>query len=888
MRLSILVITCLVAIVALAGCSSQREVLDITSVERAPEVEGDSLAAERARARITYVEAVQPTPDVAPDRSVDILSTALDLRFDIQERRVTGRATHALTPLRDGLADFTLNAVGMEIEAVEALAGGPDVTFAYDDPTLTITPRQPLALGDTLEVAIDYVARPMQRAGGEARGELFRGYGLYFIDAEGSDPYRPTQLWTQGEPTDNRRWFPTWDYPNDKMTFEVALTLPDSMQAFSNGSLVESEALGDGMRRSVWDLGETPQAAYLAAIVAGDFAVTEGLYMRPDSSTVPLVYITEPRFAGEAEAIFGETPEMMRVFEDLTGTPFPWPEYKQAAVRDFVAGGMENTTLTILTEQVQGDRRDRLGRERDVNDLLAHELAHQWFGNLVTMEDWANLAVNESFATLFEMLYREAAGGEDAEQERALLDEQAYLRQAQRLRRPIVWYGYDTPGQLFDRHTYQKGGLVLRLLRFELGEDVFQRGLERFLAEFRGGSAEMDDLREAMEAVSGRSLRRFFSTWFQSPGHPDLRVEQSYFPGSGLYTVQVTQRQSLEAEPVFHVPVRIEVNHADGRREVRRVRLTSADSTFEFSARRKPTFVRFDEGAYIPGEVALQVPVDELAAQATQDDELAGRFDAVAALEGYPPQPAARTALLSAATDDHPLLRRRALAALAAAYPGIPDVGQAIVNAFDDPDPKVRAAAAELVQRIGSSARPSNTRAAMERLLSDEAYMVVGSAVRPLAQLYPQNALAAFASAGLFDMTTWGGTVERPLAQALGQLGTTQAIPYLREHAGPDNPDGVRVTSVSALARVAAENPDEVSGICAFFVTLLEDRRSEARHAAAQALGSVGTADDIRALNGRLADETDPEVREAIEEAVRQIRARSSNRTMLGNPLGGQ
>ena len=284
---------------ALSACAPRPQVYEVTEVDRPPDVMSDSLRNERARARVRYVQPAFPRPSVAPERSVDILDTKLDLAFDFGREAVLGVATHLLTPLRDSLASFELHAVGMEIERVDLLPGalGPrpvaGPSFEYDSLRIQITPATPLRLGQTYAFQVAYTAFPM-RGGG--KGELFNdGKGLYFIDAAGTDPYRPTQLWTQGEAEDNRRWFPTWDYPNDRMTFTIGLTLPDSLVSTSNGVLVSQTPAGDGMRLDTWRLDQT-QVPYLASLSVGPYSIVEDVYMRPDSSTVPLAYYVEPEY----------------------------------------------------------------------------------------------------------------------------------------------------------------------------------------------------------------------------------------------------------------------------------------------------------------------------------------------------------------------------------------------------------------------------------------------------------------------------------------------------------------------------------------------------------------------------------------------------------------
>ncbi|HYE96520.1 MAG TPA: M1 family aminopeptidase [Rubricoccaceae bacterium] len=874
----------LAAALTLAACGSSRRVYDVTQVDQPPEVTGDSLATERAAARLTYVEADDEgaRPDVAPDRQVDLLHTALDVRLAIPERAVYGTATHRLTSLTNELKGFTLHAVGMEIARVTG-AGGRTLEYAYDGRQLTIVPAQPLDRDDTVTVEIEYVARPM--ADTSAGGGLFGGYGMYFIDPEGTDPYRPTQVWTQGQAEDNRRWFPTWDYPNDKMTFEVALTVPDSLRTFSNGRLAGQTEPERGMRRDHWVLGDIPQPAYLAVAVAGDFAAVEDTYRRADGSTVPLVYIVEPRFEDDARRIFGETPAMMAAFEAYTGTPYPWPNYKQVAVRDFTAGGMENTTLTVMYEGIQTDERAFLTMEDDLRDLISHELAHQWFGDYTTTEDWANITINEGFATHLEEVYREAAFGRDAAQDRVLRDLVAYLGTSRTSRRPIVWYNYQNPGQMFDTHTYQKGGLVWHMLHFELGDEVFRRGLRRFFAEHGGRAVEVEDLRQAMEEESGRSLRRFFDQWFYRPGHPALTVEQAFFPGSSLYTVHVVQTQDPANEPVFHFDANIELNFPSAERQLHRVRVMSADTTFRFTVPERPTFVRFDEGQHVLADVTYRVPEEELVAQATTDDEMAGRFVAVDALGARPASPAVREALLAAVGDDHPTVRQNAIAELGRTYLRSPGVVEALAaRGTDDPDADTREAAFFRLAELPPDSARASLEPALREGLRDRSWIVIARAVAVYARLFPRTAYDAYEAADLFSVASWQGVVEEALVEALGTLSDPRGMAYLTARTGPMNPDDVREAATRALGGLAAAHEDLRAETRLTLRNLLADRQDEVRIEAARGLGRIGTTEDLDALEARRAIEAEEAVQEALTEAASQIRARGEGGTVIGNP----
>lgn len=861
----------LLLLILLSACSQTRRVYEVTEVDRPRDVQSDSLEIEVQRARVTYIQPSRPTADVAPTRSVDMFSTVLDLSFDFEAKAVNGSAEVRAISLSDGLESFYLHAVGMDIHDVESLPetgrGALPVTYAYDGRRLTITPSRPLAFDEALRIQIDYTAHPMETSG--QSGLSFSGYGLYFIDPVEDDPFRHTQIWTQGQTENNRRWFPTWDYPDDKQTFDIALTVPESMMTFGNGTMVESAPSGPGMRRDRWVLDEYPTSSYLAAFVVGEFAAVEDEYVGADSTTVPLTYIVEHDYADDALRIFGETPDMIRIYEEETGVRYPWPNYKQAVVRDFTAGGMENTTLTILTERVQTHERGYL--DYNARDLIAHELAHQWFGDLATAKDWANLAINESFASYMEEIYLENAFGRDAAQAHGIEDRHAYFEQAKSLRRPIVWYGFRQEGQMFDRHTYQKGGQVLNQLRFELGDETWRRGIHKFLTDNAGEPVEVDDLRLAMESVSGRGLRRFFSQWFYNPGHPTLDVEQAYFGGSNLYTIQVAQAQSRTQEPIFAFDVNVELNFPTAPRELHRLQVASPDTTFRFTVPEQPTFVRFDEGNWLLGDISLKIPVAELTAMASGDDEMAGRYDAVEALADRSDSPIAREALVRALADDHPLVRRLAVESLET-YLRSPGVAEALGRTARDEDVGVRQAALNV---LGGTENVGLLEAVLRGALADSSYGVVATSIDLFTQRFPEKALLAYEENELFELTSWMGTVEMALIQALATLDVEEGGGYVLARAGANNPDDVRVSAVAAIAPLALSHV-ALRGLSREALRgYLGDRLEAVRLRAARGLGTLGVDVDIEALEEQLEHEESDDVKDAIRTALRQIRGRA-------------
>ncbi|MDX1531023.1 MAG: M1 family aminopeptidase, partial [Rhodothermales bacterium] len=856
------------SLLLLAACSSPRQVYEVTEVDRPPEFPTDSLQMERERARVQYVLPQRPARDLAPDRTYDLLHTDLALRPQFDALAVEGTVRHRLTPLRDNLAEFYFHAEVMDVERVAQVVDTTSypVNFTADSTRLTVRPLRPLQRGEEYEFVVDYTAYPARGAGPGGLGE--GGQGFYFIDPSGADPFRPTQLWTQGQSISNRRWFPTWDYPNDRMGFRIALTVPDSLVAFANGRLVEEREAGPGERTSVYVL-DGNQPAYLAAVAAGPYTVVRDSVESVTGRTVPLLYAVEPAFADAAQRIFGETPRMLRYFEEYTGVPYAWPDYKQVPVRDFTAGGMENTTLTILFEHIQTDERgylDYTGR-----DLIAHELVHHWFGDLLNAEDWGHLAVNESFASYFEELYLEEFFGRDAAQAHGIQDRDAYFEQAEALRRPIIWTGYEESGQMFDRHTYQKGGQVLNQLRFELGDGLFRQGIEHFLTKHAGQTVEIGDFREAMEEATGVNLRRFTDQWFEQPGHPVLAVEQAYFGGSQLYTLQVTQIQDLSKAPTYHFDVNVELNYPSGEKELRRVRIASADTTLRFRVTERPAFVRFDEGNWALADVRLDMPVEEALAMAVEDDEMAGRYDAVGYLiERGQLDPRVRRALLRVAEEDpHELVRERAVEGLGA-YTQVEAVASALVRiAQDDPAPAVRRGA---LMALAAFEQPALLRPALDAALADPSYLTVATAVRLYAERFPEAAFDAFRP--ILDTQSWRDAVELALIRAIARhrLGGTEGAAYLVRQAGPINPDETRLDAIQGLLILARIRPDLRPVAAEALAALLDDARPAVRLAVVRGVGEVGTDALLERLQARLAVEPDAEIQAALRGAIEQVR----------------
>ncbi|MEN9800836.1 MAG: hypothetical protein RL653_4533 [Pseudomonadota bacterium] len=568
------------------------------------------------------------TEHYAAPRPVRVQHVALDVSLDFDRAAVKGTCTTRLSAVRE-VDTVTFDAVELDVSDVSV--DGRPATFSNSGRHLHVTLPRTLKAGATVEVRVKYGARPSR--------------GLYFLKPDPGYPDRPLQAWTQGQDEDSRCWFPCLDAPAQKATTELRATFPERFTSLSNGACV-SDKVSRGKRTQAWRL-DIPHAPYLVTLVVGEFEeVTH-------PGKTPLRYLFPRGRRDDALRAVQRTPEMLSLFEKLTGERYPWGSYAQVFVSDFIFGGMENTSATTLTDEVMHDARAALEYAPVAESLVAHELAHQWFGDLLTCRDWPHGWLNEGFATYAEVLWRETADGLDAADQQRREDLDAYLAEAGgRYARPIVARKFHEPIDLFDRHLYEKGGAVLHELRRRLGDELFFKVLPAWVKAHRGQSVETHDFARTVEAVTGHNLDRFFDQYVMSPGHPQLKVDVAWMAEEKQLRVTVKQVQPTTGEnafPLFELPLDVEwvVN---GKERTGRLQVKEAEQAFHLRCEAEPSQVRVDPRREVLGTLevnkALSLWVEELtsAPRARSRTEAAlalgkeGSWRAVAALSTAMPK----------------------------------------------------------------------------------------------------------------------------------------------------------------------------------------------------------------------------------------------------------
>lgn len=467
----------------------------------------------------------------------DIIETRAALSFNFEERTANGEAWITIHPYKSYLPfvdSIVLDAQSMKIEDVKLMRGDTknSVKYNYKDDELTIWFQQPSS-DNYYQLYIKYVAMPYAKSTGGSKA-ITDDRGLYFVNTDGKIPNKPVQIWTQGETQATSHWLPTIDRPNERFLFSLSLTVPDSMVTLSNGALVHQQKNG-GMRTDKWEMNQTIQP-YVAAFAIGKYEIIKDSWNDREVS-----YYVEPAYAPYARGIFKNTPEMMTFFSNVTGVAFPWNKYSQVIVRDFVSGAMENTTASIFGEFM--NQNDRELMDEDHEDVVSHELFHQWFGDYVTAESWSNITVNESFANYSEQLWRKKKYGAAKAQELWYEDLNTYLNSTKNGDPALQRFYYKTREDLFDRVSYQKGGAILHYLHGLMGDAAFYASMREYLMQNALSPAEVANWRLAVESATGQDWHWFFDQWYKRGGHPQLKVDHNYNDANQTLTVSLEQVQ---------------------------------------------------------------------------------------------------------------------------------------------------------------------------------------------------------------------------------------------------------------------------------------------------------------------------------------------------------
>lgn len=777
-----------------------------------------------------------PPTQYIPNHDFDMRHIALNLKFDWEKEQLLGTETFIFKPLLKDLESIELDAGNMTVTSVKLSGGGGPLKYATDSAKekLRILLGRAYQPSDELTIVIEYYTN------GPQSGLRGFGGGLRFIKPTAEDPKRPKQVWSQGESEYNHLWFPVYDHPNDFFTSELTATVERPLSVVSNGKLLDTKDNKDETRTFHWKIDQ-PHASYLSSIIVGEFTPIVG-----DYAGIPIITNVYPNEVEEGKITAARLPEMVKFFSEKTGVKYPYAKYAQTTVRDF-GGGMENISATTQTDNMIHDARTELDQTSD--GLQSHELAHQWFGDYVTCRTWADIWLNESFATYFQAMWDEyKLGGDDFLYSDVKANQDAYFNAwRQGNRRPIVTKNYAGPDAVFDTYAYPRGGAVLHMLRKTLGEENWWRAVNYYLRKYANQPVQTEQFRIALEESTGQSMDWFFDEWLYKMGHPVFKITQNYDVATKALKLSVEQVQTVDTAwpfpqvDLFQTPVEIEIATATGTRLERVQILPKKEQTFTLSVDSNPLLINFDYRGTLIKELQFDKTTEALVYQLNRDDDVLGRIWALNQLASRAivettadlERQRIATELANAVTRDK-FWGLRVEAATALARIKGSGAREALIAATRDQDARVRARA---IASLASFKDPSLA-SLYQQLLNDQSYGVIRAAALALGETRAPGAYELLKK--LLDVPSWRDNIKASALSGLASLRDKRALDIAFRHSESGNQEQVRAAALRLLGSIGSDNSKAFSLIASILPKAIERGDFTLSVAAAEALVTMG------------------------------------------------
>jgi len=660
-----------------------------------------------------------------PTKVNNLIHTKLDVHFDYKNQFLNGKEWVTLQPHFYPTDSLRLDAKGMDIKKI-ALVNGQQLVplkYTYENNSLLIRLDRNYLSNEKYTIYLDYTAKPnLLKAQGSAA--INDAKGLYFINPDESMPNKPRQIWTQGETEASSAWFPTIDRPNQKTTAEISMTVLDNYTSLSNGALVNQQKNNDGTRTDTWKM-DLPHAPYLFMMAVGDFKIYHDKY-----NNIPVDYYLEPKYAPYAKDIFGKTPAMMDFYGKTLGVPYPWNKYAQIVCRDYVSGAMENTTATLHGEHVQKTKRELLDDNEE--GTIAHELFHQWFGDLVTAESWSNLTMNESFATFGEIIWHEHDGGKEKGDKSRFEKLQSYLKSTLNGNSPaLARYYYHDKEDMFDNISYAKGSLILYALKQQMGDMAFYQSLKKYLTENSFKTGEPQQLRLAMEEVTGKDWAPYFNQWYYKGGHPILKVTRKN--ENNMLVLNIDQVQD-SAVQTFQLPLVIDIYTKEGKIS-KTVQLNQRTTQFTIPLASALEFIDIDPEKTLVGEIRIDKTEADYRYQYEHAPSFANRVAAVLFAFKNPKTKFGQELLTKALADSDPDLVAMAIQGIELTDPTVHKSTEKLIASLAEKSTASIIRASAIAKLAGLKSKKYES--LVLNGLKDQSYMVIASTLMAIKANYP-------------------------------------------------------------------------------------------------------------------------------------------------------
>ncbi len=662
-----------------------------------------------------------------PTKINDLVHTKLDVRFDYTNQFLNGKEWVTLQPYFYPTDSLRLDAKGMDIKQVSLVNGTQMIPlkYTYDDHSLLIKLDRNYLAKEQYTVYLDYTAKPnLLKAQGSAA--INDAKGLYFINPDERTPNKPRQIWTQGETEASSAWFPTIDRPNQKTTAEISMTVLDNYVSLSNGALSNQQKNSDGTRTDTWKM-DLPHAPYLFMMAVGDFKIYQDKY-----NNIPVDYYLEPKYAPYAKDIFGKTPAMMDFYSKTLDVPYPWNKYAEIVCRDYVSGAMENTSATLHGEHVQKTKRELLDDNQE--GTIAHELFHQWFGDLVTAESWSNLTMNESFATFGEVIWREHDGGKDRGDKSRFEKLQSYLKSTKNGKSPtLARYYYHDKEDMFDNISYAKGSLILYALKEQMGDEAFYQSLKKYLTDNSFKTGEPQQLRLAMEEVTGKDWAPYFNQWYYQGGHPILKITTRNGENSIILNVAQIQDSTVQT---FQLPLAVDIYTKNGKTR-QTFQLNKRNAQFMIPLPAAVEFIDVDPEKTLVGQIQIDKSDADYLYQYEHAPSFANRVGAIAYASKNPTNTISQQILTKALADTDADLAATAIQGLDLSNPTVrKSTEKTILTLAEKSEASVIRASA--IQKLAQT-KDKKYKSLILNAVNDKSYMVIASSIMAIKSAYPDQ-----------------------------------------------------------------------------------------------------------------------------------------------------
>jgi len=775
----------------------------------------------------------------ARNKSYDVLHYKIELSFDESKKMVIGKTTTTFVPYLAVLNSIEFDAENMSFTSVSM----KKKTLAFDSlaKTIRIILDKNYSYKDTLTVTMEYSCIPKR--------------GVYFIQPDSGYPDKPWQVWSQGEDMDNHHWFPCWDFPNDRATSEIIATVKSKYEFLSNGKLISTkENKKTGTKTFHWVQNKS-HSSYLVMFAMGEYAI-----FKENVDGVPLEYYVYKNHIDDAKACYAKTGAIMKFFNEKIGFRYAWDKYAQVIVADFIYGGMENTSATTLMDRITVyNARARV--DESAESLIAHEMAHQWWGDVVTCNDWRHLWLNESFASYFDPLYFEHAYGKDEFLHIMQQAQQAGINTDKSLgRKPIVSVGS------YGSNIYPRGASVLNMLRFVLGDELFWKSINHYITKYQFQTVVTDDFKKSIEEATGQNLYWFFDQWIYKAGYPKFDVSYSYNDSTKSILLNVKQTQTIDSlTGIFRTPVDIEIVTPIGAR-TERIDIVQKESTYTIASTMKPNLVLFDKDNWILKEVTYSNRnASEWKYQAELGNDVVARKTAIAELAKRDTVGEYIPLIAKISTNDTFWgVRQSAVVALGTIKTDSDIKKNALLVALRDKKSQVRASAAAQLGKIKSA----DVVTALRSALSDSSYSTEANALASLSKVDSLNVIPFLKER--LNKWSYGNQVANTALTSLARLDSVEAVNVALQKVRYGSEELGRSTAMNILKK-HGKNRDDVKMMC---VTLLQDKSTSVKYSAVELLGDTGDESHLPALE-LLAQKKDDSASKAAKKAIEKIKERN-------------